>query len=150
MWPYRDCFPFSGAHHLSLFERLLFSLSWQQKSLLTLLSTANKRGEGSTCNNNSCSGDWPHLGSRRGSRSSIAAQEDAKNVASGADRAAERAEAQGRPGTGTCAPNCDMRPELDRLSRSKNQPYHNQPLGTSSVDESDVGRKGGSICGDKK
>jgi hypothetical protein len=41
-------------------------------------------------------------------------------------------------------------PELDRLSRSKNQPYHNQPLGTSLVDESGVGRKGGSVCGDKK
>ncbi len=34
--------------------------------------------------------------------------------------------------------------------RVKNQPYHNQPLGTSSVDESDVGRKGGFVCGDKK
>ncbi len=133
----------------SSFERLLFSLSWQQKSSLTLLSTANVGSKGSTCNNNSCSGGWPHLGSNRGSRSSIAAQEDVKNVASGADCTAERAEAQGRPGTGTCAPNRDMRPELDRLSRSKNQPYHNQPLGTSSVDKSDVGRKSGSVCGDK-
>ncbi len=61
----------------------------------------SERGEGSTCNNNSCSGGWPHLGGSRGSRSSIAAQEDAKNIASGADRAAERAEAQDRPGTGT-------------------------------------------------
>ncbi len=41
-------------------------------------------------------------------------------------------------------------PELVWLSRSKNQPYHNQPLGTSLVDESDVGRKGSSVCGDKK
>ncbi len=41
-------------------------------------------------------------------------------------------------------------PELEQLSRSKNQPYHNQPLGTSLVDKSDVGRKGGSVCGDKK
>ncbi len=41
-------------------------------------------------------------------------------------------------------------PELDRLSRSKNQPYHNQPLGISLVDESDVGRKGGSVCSDEK
>jgi hypothetical protein len=32
---------------------------------------------------------WPHLGSSRGSRSSIPAQEDGKNVASGADHAAE-------------------------------------------------------------
>jgi hypothetical protein len=57
----------------------------------------SKRGEGRTCNNDSCSGGWPHLGSSRGSRSSIIAQEDAKNVASGAVRAAEQAEAQGRP-----------------------------------------------------
>ena len=145
MWPYRDCFPFSGAHCLS--DSSFLSLGNKKFADPVVHS---KRGESSTCNNNSCSGNWPHLGSSRGSRSSIAAQEDAKNVASGADRAAERAEAQGRPGTGTCAPNRDMRPELDRLSRSKNQPYHNQPLGTSSVDESDVGRKGGSVCGDKK
>jgi hypothetical protein len=40
VWPYRDCFPpFLRAG--SSFERLLFSLSWQQKSSLTLLSTAN-------------------------------------------------------------------------------------------------------------
>jgi hypothetical protein len=32
---------------------------------------------------------------------------------------AEQVEAQGRPGTGTCMPNRDMRPELDWLSRSK-------------------------------
>ena len=40
----------------------------------------------------------------RGGRSSITTQEDAKNVASGADRAAERAEAKGstRPGPRTC------------------------------------------------
>jgi hypothetical protein len=43
-----------------------------------------------------------------------------------------------------------MGPKLDRLSQSKNQPYHYQLLGTSLVDESDVGRKGGSVCGDKK
>jgi hypothetical protein len=65
-----------------------------------------------------------HLSSSQGSRSSIATQEDAKNVASGADPAAEQAEAQGRPGTGTCAPNRDMQPKLDPLSRSKNQPYY--------------------------
>ncbi len=41
-------------------------------------------------------------------------------------------------------------PKLDWLSQSKNQPYHNQLLGTSSVDESDVGWKGGSVCGNKK
>jgi hypothetical protein len=70
-----------------------------------------------------------------------------KKVASGADRAAEQAKAQGHPGTGTCAPNCDMRPELDRLSWSKNLPYHNQLLGTSSVGESDVGRFFGVFAG---
>jgi hypothetical protein len=43
-----------------------------------------------------------------------------------------------------CGPNWTSYPG------QKNQPYHNQPLGTSSVDESDVGRKGGYVCGDKK
>ncbi len=37
MWPYRNCFHFSGAHRLSGSS----FLSWHQKSLLTLLSTAN-------------------------------------------------------------------------------------------------------------
>jgi hypothetical protein len=63
----------------------------------------SKCREGSTCGDNSCSGGWPHLAGSRGGRSSITAQEDAKNVASGADCAAEQVEAQGRPGTGTCA-----------------------------------------------
>ncbi len=40
----------------------------------------SKRGEGSTYGDNSCSGGWPHLAGSWGGHSSIAAQEDAKNV----------------------------------------------------------------------
>jgi hypothetical protein len=32
----------------------------------------------------------------------------------------------------------------------KNQPYHNQTLGASSVNKSAVGWKGGSLCSNKK
>jgi hypothetical protein len=74
------------------------------------LSTANV-GRAALATINFCSGGRPHLGGSRGSHSSIAAQEDAKNIASGADCAAGQAEAQGRPGTGTCVPNRNMRPE---------------------------------------
>jgi hypothetical protein len=50
-------------------------------SLLALSTTANVGG-GSTRDNNSSSGGCLHLAGSRGGRSSIAAQEDTKNVAS--------------------------------------------------------------------
>ncbi len=54
-----------------------------------------KRGEAGALNDH-CSGGCLRLAGSRGGHSSIAAQEHAKNVASGADHAAEQAEAQGR------------------------------------------------------
>ena len=46
-------------------------------------------------------------------------------------------------------PNCNVRAGLDRLSWLKKQPYHNQPLGYSSVNKLAMVRKGGYVWCDE-